>query len=1199
MTPRPFLSQRIDALEELFANAANELSLLKLLAEELEHRSVPRAVSLRQKVTAAIAQHSESASSVVLESELTSQFPEPASVAETIFDDEPEPPAAVNGFDEPVSRIEGEPRDSAEVEISAFNLSDLMEGEIEASEPVAVVEAPIRNQPADIVEAWTALEVLSPQTYKKPEELWDGDPRSVARFDRQQLPWEVGEFARPRTQLYYYVPLGAIRVEEATAELLKKFGDKRPERNMKSGFACLACITVDRKGRPLTENAIAVSSFAFGYQQTQVGHLDKLKQWPAIERRVLEELEKNLILHDDEEIRPLTKELITSAFKKLCATFALRPKEVVAPEFALRVYQHFSVGGEPEPLLLNSFYLDDLARVRELVSQQKTPTALRQYLGIDKPGKQADLLRDREAVKQLVAPKRTPLARWPSKGGHSLVLLQQAAVNAARGRLKDGSGVFAVNGPPGTGKTTLLRDIVAEIVFSRAEALAKFKNPEDAFTHGGQYRMGQGFRHLYQVKDALRGHEILIASTNNKAVENVSRELPEREQIEEAHAPQYFRTIADNVAGAEGSCWGLAAAVLGNSSNRYDFQSRFWKHEDYGLQAYLYAAQGEKPIVIEKHPQTGAEIERLAKIVDLEKPPKNPAEALKRWTSAVKKFQTARVAVENRLQQLASYETALAMSEGAEAELSSALNEARIARVTATEAQQTYRAALNLFSQFEQSLAGINAELKQHQQTRPGFFARLFGSAAYHAWHQAERALLDQRSSVSASLGAMRKDVTASQQAADRAAANSKKLDDAAASHERRCEALRSALIAARAELGDRLPDDEFWQRSHEDLQVSTAWLDPETQRLRDEAFVAAFDLHRAFIGGAAKQVRHNLNCLFDVLRGKGLPQDKAQVLPSLWSTLFLVTPVVSTTFASVGRMLRPMPPESIGWLLIDEAGQAVPQAAAGALMRARRSVIVGDPLQIEPVVSLSPVLVEKLSRAFGVDHIEWTAPDASAQRLADRAGPYATVFEREDAEIRVGAPLLVHRRCDEPMFGISNAVSYGRNMVSAVRGKPSATADVLGPSSWIHVSSSAGSKWSADEGNVVLRLLRSLADAKIQEPDIFIITPFRMVQDQMRRLVMRNENLIAQLSDLTAKKWAFERIGTVHTFQGREAETVIFLLGAPNQNQNGARSWAGWPPNIVNVAVTRAKRTLYIVGNRPHWQTHGAFKTLSARLPV
>jgi superfamily I DNA and/or RNA helicase len=81
-------------------------------------------------------------------------------------------------------------------------------------------------------------------------------------------------------------------------------------------------------------------------------------------------------------------------------------------------------------------------------------------------------------------------------------------------------------------------------------------------------------------------------------------------------------------------------------------------------------------------------------------------------------------------------------------------------------------------------------------------------------------------------------------------------------------------------------------------------------------------------------------------------------------------------------------------------------------------------------------------------------------------------------------------------------------------------------------------------------------------------------------------------------RSWAYEQIGTVHTFQGREAEAVIFLLGAPNEAQNSAQSWAGDPPNIVNVAVTRAKRRLYVVGNRQLWQGHGAFKTLSARLP-
>jgi len=100
-------------------------------------------------------------------------------------------------------------------------------------------------------------------------------------------------------------------------KLLKKFGDKRPERALKTGFAALACITVDRQGRPLPENAIAVSSFGFGYQQARLGHLDKLKAWPIVEKRMVEELEKYLIRYSGDQIQPLTKELVAGAFQMI------------------------------------------------------------------------------------------------------------------------------------------------------------------------------------------------------------------------------------------------------------------------------------------------------------------------------------------------------------------------------------------------------------------------------------------------------------------------------------------------------------------------------------------------------------------------------------------------------------------------------------------------------------------------------------------------------------------------------------------------------------------------------------------------------------------------------------------------------------------------------------------------------------------
>jgi superfamily I DNA and/or RNA helicase len=78
---------------------------------------------------------------------------------------------------------------------------------------------------------------------------------------------------------------------------------------------------------------------------------------------------------------------------------------------------------------------------------------------------------------------------------------------------------------------------------------------------------------------------------------------------------------------------------------------------------------------------------------------------------------------------------------------------------------------------------------------------------------------------------------------------------------------------------------------------------------------------------------------------------------------------------------------------------------------------------------------------------------------------------------------------------------------------------------------------------------------------------------------------------------WLRERIGTVHVVQGREAEAVILVLGAPDPNQAGARAWAGSRPNLLNVAVTRAKEVLYVIGNRELWRRAGVFKELEAQL--
>lgn len=77
--------------------------------------------------------------------------------------------------------------------------------------------------------------------------------------------------------------------------------------------------------------------------------------------------------------------------------------------------------------------------------------------------------------------------------------------------------------------------------------------------------------------------------------------------------------------------------------------------------------------------------------------------------------------------------------------------------------------------------------------------------------------------------------------------------------------------------------------------------------------------------------------------------------------------------------MLGDLPCSSLSWLLIDEAGQALPQAAIGAIMRAKRSIVVGDPLQIPPVVSLPERLNSEVCAFFKVSKPLWAAPEAEA----------------------------------------------------------------------------------------------------------------------------------------------------------------------------------------------------------------------------
>ena len=1220
---RPFFNSSITELEKVFEAMVADRPTLEQLLCELNMRSAKRAVRLREQVVTALAK----TKTIRNDSNHAERSSTPESGGKSVertwkLEQSVQPPVFVPP-ECPSSERQDEGLASQSAKTAPF--------------------PQVSNEPAKILDAWIATEILSPPSFKTPQAFAGGDSSRIAHFDRG-VPWPHGR-SKPNYRLYYQIVLGSIKMEHAIEALVQKFGDTRVERLSAQGYSALAVIVVNKDGILLDKSAVEVASFGWGLMEALKGDLKELADWKKAEKGLVELIEKSLSQEEPErtDLAPIEYGAILRAFNALSAALDIPSEWLVPPQFAIRSFVYFKDPNPPEPILLNSFFLDDLIAAKSLFVRGEATKNLRAYLGVDPPKEPRDLLNDRTALEEAVSPKKTLPTRWPSRGRHSLSLLQQAAVNLAFSETTP-SGILGVNGPPGTGKTTLLRDIVANVVVERASAMCQYDDPESAFKNSGErLQAGGGWIHLYRMDSSLKGFEMVVASSNNKAVENVSSELPGMMSIaSEASTLRYFKTLSDAL--HKDDTWGAIAAVLGNTGNRARFKQLFWWDDDMGMNSYLRAVLGSASEIEVSDDKSGRKVRRLPRIVTAENPPTSRHEALARWKETCVRFKAAKaksLAWIDRLEEVRSIalqasslrilEKNLLEAKGG-AELNEQQKRAGVADLEVLYSDITQELAR--VSQIEEALRGFQDSAKiargqaleaktavaRHERARPGAIRQFFSKKSLGKWLTTREKLIAHCAALQSLSEAAQDSLTRYQSAnlpeiesvprlkeeyrlADSALTGARSALAAAEVHLERCSrehakaqtALEVALARieeARSSHGIKVIDDSFWELTHAERHTATPWFPEEAQRAREELFAAAMGVHRAFIDAAAKPIRHNLSALMNVFTSQCLPTAAKQaLLGDLWSTLFTVVPLVSTTFASVNRMLGKLPKESLGWLLIDEGGQA----AIGALMRTQKAIILGDPMQIEPVVSLPDVLTQSIFRRFAVDPARFGAPEASAQTLADAASQVMAEFPTKHGSRTVGVPLLVHRRCESPMFEISNHIAYGGLMVTARPHKNSPIRDCLGDSAWIHVEGSGQDKWCEDEGKTGLGMLQKLKAAGVY-PDLYIISPFVVVAEHMRQLILQSNTLNGWVGE-EASQWVRDRVGTVHTVQGREAEAIILVLGAPNASQNGARGWAGGRPNLLNVAVTRAKDALYVVGNRQLWKEAGVFAELDWRI--
>jgi len=372
------------------------------------------------------------------------------------------------------------------------------------------------------------------------------------------------------------------------------------------------------------------------------------------------------------------------------------------------------------------------------------------------------------------------------------------------------------------------------------------------------------------------------------------------------------------------------------------------------------------------------------------------------------------------------------------------------------------------------------------------------------------------------------------------------------------------------------LPGIDFLGMPLGKIHAMTPYSSGRINILRSRIFLLSLKLHHWAIRVNARQFNSNLNAFVNMMSNKqaGVIDEKTATV--LWNTFFFCIPVVSVTLASFQRQFPKIKKGGIGWLLLDEAGQATPASTCGAIWRSEKCIIIGDTLQIPPIVTIPPALGRLLQTDYGIADDYWSPVYHSAQSLADRVTPVGTYIDvNGDLPIWTGIPLRAHRRCGEPMFSLSNAIAYNEQMVKVT---PDMVSNIP-RSAWIDVAGAIVlNKHAIAEEIGELRLC--LQQLRYYTGKIYVISPF------------------VSVAGICREEFKWVSCGTIHTFQGKEAEVVFLILGTLPESVH-ARSWVAQSPNMLNVAITRAKERLYVIGNRQVWSRHRYFDHLAERLPV
>ncbi len=265
--------------------------------------------------------------------------------------------------------------------------------------------------------------------------------------------------------------------------------------------------------------------------------------------------------------------------------------------------------------------------------------------------------------------------------------------------------------------------------------------------------------------------------------------------------------------------------------------------------------------------------------------------------------------------------------------------------------------------------------------------------------------------------------------------------------------------------------------------------------------------------------------------------------------------------------------------VVIDEASQCDIASALPLLYRAKRAVIIGDPMQLRHISAMGKVKDADLQNKYGL--------------IENRATWMYSVNSLYDLAAGIASPQQIvnlrdHHRCHADIISFSNKMFYGGRLrvatrYSSLKRRSNREPGVVWQDVRGNVTRPGGSgARNIPEANAVCEALHDLLVTRGYTGSVGVVTPFRSQVQVLEELVARSEVLsrVGPKADLL--------VDSVHGFQGDERDVMFFSPVVSVGISPGALGFLRSNGNLFNVAITRARGLLQVVGDRSAASTSG-----------